>query len=355
MPSSSEPTNAPLSEGQGRVTVAGIAHTGTFTPAEVWNILATSGPAGWKIEGALPGARLLGLVAKQPVFQDVNLAGADLRGFESSDGVFKGLGLVGADLRGATLSGGQITDAELRDARLDRLGLSNIALTKIVAPAVGWCQGHVTGSTITDADLRGATLEHVTVNDTTFTRVDLRDATLVLAACKASFVDCDLRGARLSFVLTSQDGLPLTFRRCNLHGVDLTSMGAAGAQSRGALAPQTSRDVRTWKVNLSGSQIAQAKLWDADHVHDDGVVLVPVADEAHALTRALRAVSSLVANAGDWRTVANIEQEVARYLIMARQKGFDPIEHLNEDTLDAVAAFVSKRATSSAPKKGAYR
>jgi uncharacterized protein YjbI with pentapeptide repeats len=345
-----------LPEGQGRITVAGTAHTGTFTPAEVWNILATSGPADWKIEGALPGARLLGLTAKQPVFQEVGLRGADLRGFESSDGVFKGLDLSRADLRGATFAGGQIAGAELRDAQLDRCGFSNIALTKIVASAIGWRQGHVTGTTITDADLRGATLEHVTIHDSILARVDLRDATLVLALGKAQFVDCDLRGARLSLVLTSAEGLPLTFRRCDLRGVDLSTIAAQGAQSRGALAPKNDRDIRAWKINLSGSQIAQAKLWDPDHVHDDGVVLTPAADEAHALTRALRAVSTLVANAQatDWRAVANIEQEVTRYLVMARQKGFDPIENLNEDTLDAIAAFVSKRA-STAAKAGAYR
>ena len=127
--------------------------------------------------------------------------------------------LTGADLRGMQLWSVDLSNALLRDAKLERATLTGSDLSGADLRGADLEAAFLIGTNLDQADLRGARLTKAHLEKCDLIEADLKEADIYAA----SFYECDLTDANLSgsfLVATSLMNVDLT--RADLYASDLT-------------------------------------------------------------------------------------------------------------------------------------
>jgi uncharacterized protein YjbI with pentapeptide repeats len=184
-----------------------------------------------------PADQIRALAANRQTARDLSFRGASLRGLDMAALRGDGLSFEEADLREATLKGMRLTNCILRDARLESADFSNAVmrmcdLDGVRADSANFSHARLENSTARGARFDNVSFEAAVLTDTDFSRSSLRDANLAgVQASGAAFRGADLSRANLrNASLVDAD-----FRGADLTDADLEGADLRGADMRGAI------------------------------------------------------------------------------------------------------------------------
>ena len=148
---------------------------------------------------------------------------------------------------GASLDACDLTGADLGGAYLRLRQMSSIRLAQANCRGADFTSSTMNDAVLTRADLRHARLDNIGGSDLHGYRADFRWASFQAADLReAHFEEADLRHTNFC----DADVTAADFRKADLRGADLTASSLTGVQFAGAVYDKTT----TWPVSMSESQ-----------------------------------------------------------------------------------------------------
>jgi uncharacterized protein YjbI with pentapeptide repeats len=215
------------------------------TPEAVRGHLETHGSLrAVRVEGVKAALSLAGVDLSASVWIAVDLSGSDLRGANLSEARFDEARLVDADLTGADLTGADLTGVDLTTTKIRGAVLVRCLLVEVNAEGLDLAGCDLTDATWKRAKLRGARGDGLAAHRVSFVEADLRAARLPkLDAPHADLTGAALEGAELTgaclrdaslerAVLQRVIARDVDFDRARLVGADIRGSSLAGATLR---------------------------------------------------------------------------------------------------------------------------
>ena len=179
----------------------------------------------------LSGADLQDVDLHEAKLGGANLSGADLQGANLSEAELSGTNLSGADLQGADLR-----EAELREANLSGADLQGASLS----------EAELSGANLSGADLQGANLRQAKMSGANLQKANLRRASLGRADLKGAdlrqtnLIEADLREADLRFaVLVGTDLTNADLTGCRVYAISAWDVKLEGAKQQNLIITET--------------------------------------------------------------------------------------------------------------------
>jgi uncharacterized protein YjbI with pentapeptide repeats len=222
-------------------------------------------------------ADLSGLDLRQCSFATADLGGASLAGADLTQVNLQGANLRVADLTGARLSGANLEGAILEEAILESCAAQSVNFDNAQASGADFSKASLRGSHFCRSVLSGASFEEADLNLVIMTEALLRDVRLDKAtALHSSFSRADMTGARASdqcdfsgtsFAWCQLEGANFEGARCvqadfscaDMHDVNLIACDLGEARLEYA----DLRNARLAKARLVNTSLAYANLFEA--------------------------------------------------------------------------------------------